>query len=98
MARRESDELMEMLRELAALQRENAERLSLVERCLALVTAALPSLAAGLRGGKAEVAGEHADPRELLSSEDQQVLFDEAAEALDHDYEENARPRRFLNS
>jgi hypothetical protein len=75
---------MELLAELAALQRENADRLSRVERCLSFVTAALPALAADGRP-------------EPLTGEDRRSLLEDAADVLDDVYD-GPRPRRHLDS
>ena len=95
MAGRGSDELMELLSELAALQRENAERLLRVERCLTLVTAALPSLASDLGGAP---AGDRSESGHSLTGEERRMLLEDAADVLDQDRDGEARPRRLLDS
>jgi ABC-type polar amino acid transport system ATPase subunit len=96
MTRTGRDELLNMLAELAALQRANAERLSRVERCLSAVTAALPSLKADDRVDRDQI--DAGGLERALSSEERRFLIDEATEALDPDSDSHARPRRFLDS
>jgi hypothetical protein len=99
MSGRGNGELLEMLRELTTLQRENARRLSRVEKCLALVSAALPSLAADLRNAaQSDAVALAIDPADLLTGEEQRTYLEQASEALEFDDIDDPGRRKFLDS
>jgi hypothetical protein len=58
----EERELLEMLRELAAIQRTNADRLERLERCFSLVSTALPGIMAERFPGTVDEALEAHEP------------------------------------